>query len=139
MAVLSSCQSAEAPRTQANTFTQQLVPSLSLALLFQCVAVRKGGISSDRYTWWQSPSGFGHLLFCACRETDGGQLYIELSLLTFTCVHACGQVNMLVCEYVEARDLCQVSSSIALLLPLFFLLLLFSFFLFLAKSYCVSL
>lgn len=45
---------------------------------------------------------------------------------------------MLVCEYVEARDLCQVSSSIALLLPLFFLLLLFSFFLFLAKSYCVS-
>lgn len=46
---------------------------------------------------------------------------------------------MLVCEYVEARDLCQVSSSIALLLPLFFLLLLFSFFSFFGKILlCIS-
>lgn len=47
---------------------------------------------------------------------------------------------MLVCEYVEARDLSQVSSSSALLLPLlplFFLLLLFFFF-FVKVLLCIS-
>lgn len=48
---------------------------------------------------------------------------------------------MLVCEYVEARDLSQVSSSSALLLPLlplFFLLLLFFFFFFVKVLLCIS-